>query len=127
MPPAAAHLNTLLPSPIYFHGPFVGVDKLMEIFQRLQLPERVPTPNGEGTEPTQFDLAKSVHWVINSENDHPHQREHHFHNHRGGKRGFKRKFAMHGNQDHRDSDEEDSSATPPINDIYRIRQQKRVK
>lgn len=130
MPPAAAHVNSLLPSPVYFHGPFVGVDKLMEVFQRLQLPEKVPSPNGEGTDHTQFDLAKSVHWVMNSENDHNHQREfHHHHNHhRGGKRGFKRKnFHMHGNQDHRDSDEEDNSAAPPMNDIYRIRQQKRVK
>lgn len=128
MPPAAAHLNSLLPLPVYFHGPFVGVDKLMEVFQRLHLPEKPPSPNGEGTDPSQFDLAKSVHWVMNSENDHPNPREHNFHNHRGGKRGFKRKgFGMHSNQDHHDSDDDDSSAAPPTNDIYRIRQQKRVK
>lgn len=128
MPPAAAHLNSLLPSSVYFQGPFVGVDKLMEVFQRLQLPEKAPSPNGEGADQSQFDLAKSLHWVINPENDHPHPREHHFHNHRGGKRGFKRKgFGMHGNHDQRDSDDDDSNAAPPINDIYRIRQQKRVK
>ncbi|XP_021945266.1 protein suppressor of forked [Folsomia candida] len=133
MPPAAAHLNTLLPPPMYFHGPFVGVEKLMDIFARLQLPEDVPTANGEGCEPSQFDLAKSVHWVVNSENENHHNNNHHQghqNNMRGGggRRGAKRRIGMGGGaQNHHDSEDEDSAVAPPLNDLYRVRQQKRHK
>lgn len=53
-----------------------------------------------------FDLAKSVHWVVDVDN--------------GGRK--KRKI---GGGD--ESDDDDASGAPPINDIYRQRQQKRVK
>jgi len=136
MPPAAAHLNTLLPPPIYFHGPFVAVDKLMEIFQRLVLPDESAPPTGEGCDPSQFDIAKSVHWVVNQDpennSSHHHQHgSHGYHNNqtggRGGRRGPKRKMGNHQNQHHVDSEDEDTSVQPPANDIYRVRQQKRVK
>lgn len=39
MPPAVAHLCTLLPPPNCFRGPFVHVDHLMDIFNRIQLPD----------------------------------------------------------------------------------------
>lgn len=39
LPPAAAHLCTLLPPPHCFRGPFVHIDILMDIFNRIYLPD----------------------------------------------------------------------------------------
>lgn len=39
LPPAAAQLCTMLPPPGCFRGPFVAVDLLMDVFNRIQLPE----------------------------------------------------------------------------------------
>ena len=119
---------------MYFHGPFVAVDQLMEIFRRLQLPDSPPQPTGEGVDPHQFDLAKSIHWVINAEreNEEPTEpiKEHH-NNHFGKpRRGFKRRFPRgghHGHGGHESEEEVDTTFVPPQNDIYRNRQQKRVK
>jgi len=135
IPPAAAHLNSIIPPPMYFHGPFVAVDQLMDIFRRLQLPDGHPRPTGEGVDPHQFDLAKSVHWVINSERDgeepQEHPKEHHANNNNfRGRRGFKRRFPRGGHHGGHESEEEAEAANnfmPPQNDIYRNRQQKRVK
>ncbi|XP_054289118.1 protein suppressor of forked isoform X2 [Macrosteles quadrilineatus] len=107
LPPAAAHLCTLLPPPNCFHGPFVVVDSLIDIFNKIQIPETPPALLGEnGCDTKLFDLAKSVHWVVDVDN--------------GGRK--KRKI---GGGD--ESDDDDASGAPPINDIYRQRQQKRVK
>lgn len=38
-PPALAALCSILPPPISFRGPFVAVDKLIDIFNRIQLPD----------------------------------------------------------------------------------------
>lgn len=38
-PPALAQLCGMLPPPQCFRGPFVSVDKLMDIFNRIQLPD----------------------------------------------------------------------------------------
>lgn len=38
-PPAAAHLCTLLPPPSCFRGPFVHVDQLIDVFNRIHLPD----------------------------------------------------------------------------------------
>lgn len=54
-----------------------------------------------------FDLAKSVHWVVDVSAD--------------GKR--KRRSGLGAE----DSEDEDQQGAPPLNDIYRQRQQKRVK
>jgi cleavage stimulation factor subunit 3 len=57
-----------------------------------------------------FDLAKSVHWIVDDSsytND-----------------GGKRRRLLPGGAD--DSDDENASA-PPTHDIYRLRQQKRLK
>jgi len=144
MPPAAAHLVSLVPPPHYFHGPFVAVDPLMELFRRLQLPDAAPPPTGEGADPNQFELAKSVHWVMNAEReeetgdrdrDRDRDRDHH-NNYSGGRRrgGFKRRFhhrgGHHGGRHGHDSEDDagdTNSFAPPQNDIYRSRQQKRVK
>ncbi len=117
---------------MYFHGPFVAVDPLMEIFRRLQLPDSAPQPTGEGADPHQFDLAKSIHWVVNPKEEpeeHVEQvkSEHHNNHFSKGRRGFKRRFRG-GHHGHGESEnEEDSGFAPPQNDIYRNRQQKRVK
>ncbi|XP_014240504.1 protein suppressor of forked isoform X2 [Cimex lectularius] len=105
MPPAVGHLCSLLPPPQCFHGPFVAVERLMDIFAKIQLPETPPTPQGDnGCDTRLFELAKSVHWVVENED---------------GTITKRRKLGE-------DSDDEDNMA-PPINDIYRLRQQKRVK
>lgn len=57
-----------------------------------------------------FDLAKSVHWIIDENqttND-----------------GLKRRRIVPGGDD---SDDEAQGTAPPPNDIYRLRQQKRMK
>ena len=56
-----------------------------------------------------FDLAKSVHWIVD---DSSYTNE-----------GVKRRRLLPGGND--DSDDENASA-PPIHDIYRLRQQKRL-
>ncbi|KAL1140992.1 hypothetical protein AAG570_000918, partial [Ranatra chinensis] len=107
MPPAVAHLCSLLPPPQCFHGPFVAVEKLMDIFSKIQLPDTPPVPQGDnGCDTRLFDLAKSVHWIIDNED--------------GGVGSVKRRKVGD------ESDDEDHMA-PPVNDIYRQRQQKRVK
>jgi cleavage stimulation factor subunit 3 len=132
MPPAVAYVNTLLPPPTYFHGPFVAVDKLMEIFHRLQLPDRVPPPTGEGVDPSVFDIAKAANWNPEIHEDNTVTRDQQ--NNRGGRRAFKRKGGngpddkrQTGNAVNHESEDDESSSAPPVNDIYRYRQQKRVK
>src|SRR5699024_1035129 len=49
-PPVAAHLCTLLPPPACFRGPFVNIDLLMDIFNRIQLPDTVPQPTENGAD-----------------------------------------------------------------------------
>ena len=39
MPPAVSDLCHNLPPPMSFNGPFVIVDKLMELFAKAQIPE----------------------------------------------------------------------------------------
>ncbi|KAF0313875.1 Protein suppressor of forked [Amphibalanus amphitrite] len=103
LPPAAYSLCQMMPPPRSFHGPFVGVDALLAIFEKMELPDKAPEPGAtNGHSGSQFEMAKSVHWIV--ERDAP-------------GRAKKR---------NNDSDEEDAQA-PPVNDIYRQRQQKRVK
>lgn len=105
MPPAVGHLCSLLPPPQCFHGPFVAVDRLIDIFSKIQLPDTPPVPQGDnGCDTRLFDLAKSVHWIVDNDE---------------GGTVKRRKLGE-------DSDDEENMA-PPINDIYRLRQQKRVK
>lgn len=40
MPPAVAYLCTLLPPPNCFTGPFVSTDHLIDIFNRIKLPDK---------------------------------------------------------------------------------------
>lgn len=105
MPPAVAHLCSLIPPPQCFHGPFVAIDRLIDIFTKIQLPDTPPVPQGDnGCDTRLFDLAKSVHWIVDNDDSGAVKR---------------RKLGE-------DSDDEENIA-PPVNDIYRLRQQKRVK
>ena len=127
LPPAASHLCSLLPPPHCFHGPFVLVDPVMELIKHLDLTE-TGGPLGNTSENARlFDLARSVHWVPKHEPGAERSG-------RGGGGGGKRSAPV-GDE----SEEEDTTASagtvgpvgpttgPPPNDIYRKRQQKRVK
>nr|CAG4643764.1 EOG090X026K [Lepidurus arcticus] len=111
MPPATSHLCSILPPPDHFQGPFVRVDDLLDLFIRLTLPDTAVgqpySENGEGL--ALFDQVRSVQWGQGDGGD--------------GKRK-KRTAAM---AVHEESDDEDSQSGPPAKDIYRQRQQKRVK
>lgn len=141
MPPAAAQLCTILPPPGCFRGPFVAVDLLMDVFSRIQLPDHgkkfffilnfilkkflsfmsiiiyqsllliAPLPIADnGCDTKLFDLAKSVHWIVDETHD-------------GTGISSKRRRTRLGGEDSEDED----LPPPPVNDIYRQRQQKRVK
>lgn len=56
-----------------------------------------------------FDLAKSVHWIVDDSTY-------------SGDGGLKRKRIVTGEDE---SDDEGQASAPPINDLYRLRQQKR--
>ncbi|PSN52680.1 Cleavage stimulation factor subunit 3 [Blattella germanica] len=118
-PPAVAQLCTLLPPPGCFRGPFVAVDLLMDVFSKIQLPETAPSPTADnGCDTKLFDLAKSVHWIVDEGQE--------------GTltlpgSGVVKKRRKLGERIGEDSEDDDLSGAPPVNDIYRQRQQKRVK
>lgn len=72
-----------------------------------------PLPSGDpGCDIKIFDLAKSVHWIVDDSmctGDTP-------------AAGVKRRRMLPGGDD---SDEETPTPAPPVHDIYRLRQQKR--
>lgn len=103
VPPVAAHLMTLLPPPSCFQGPFVMVDDFIQLTLESEIPE--PAPSGlPDTEMGPLNGVEGGEDGIEVDQN---------------KRGVKRPGADH------ESDDE-SSAAPPENDIYRSRQQKRV-
>ncbi|XP_026478167.1 protein suppressor of forked isoform X2 [Ctenocephalides felis] len=107
MPPGLAQLTAELPPPSCFHGPFVSIDLLLEHLDRLALANiQRPTHDLNSSEARQFDMAKSVHWIVDDTN------------------GMIRKRRKVGGED---SDDDDINGAPPTHDIYRQRQQKRVK
>ncbi|PNF15153.1 Protein suppressor of forked [Cryptotermes secundus] len=122
-PPAVAQLCTLLPPPGCFRGPFVAVDMLMDVFSKIQLPETAPSPTADnGCDTKLFDLAKSVHWIVDEGQEGTLSLP-------GS--GTKRRRKL-GTGDRlvvgiEDSEDDELSGAPPVNDIYRQRQQKRVK
>ena len=64
-PPSAGDLLKLLPPPSCFQGPHVIVDRLMETFAKIRLPDKMPSAGTDAGHSTKlFDLAKSVHWVV---------------------------------------------------------------
>lgn len=110
-PPALASLCARLPPPACFRGPFVVVDLMIEIFNKIQLPDSSPLPAGDnGCSTKLFDLAKSVHWIVDDST-------------MSGDSGLKRRRIIPGGDD--SDDEGANAAPPPAHDIYRLRQQKR--
>ncbi|XP_029406026.2 protein suppressor of forked [Bactrocera neohumeralis] len=110
-PPALASLCAQLPPPVSFRGPFVSIEMLFDIFNRIKLPDAVPLPVGDhGCDTKLFDLAKSVHWIVDDSVC------------TGDAGSLKRRRMLPGGDD---SDEEGQTPAPPANDIYRLRQQKR--
>jgi len=105
LPPSASELNMVLPPPQCFKGPFVDVDKLCEVFDKIRLPDTAAaTTTGTETNSVKlFDLAKSVQWIVGAEDS--------------------RKRKSMGRND--DSDD-DSNVSAPANDIFRKRQQKKM-
>nr|CAG4641502.1 EOG090X026K [Eurycercus lamellatus] len=116
LPPAASQLCSMLPPPNCFHGPFVLVDPVLELIKHLDISETgVPLTNTPENAKL-FDMARSVHWLPKDTGT--------------GERQVKTKRGMG-----EESEEEEVATTtsapptggPPPNDIYRKRQQKRVK
>ena len=111
MPPSAFQLCGILPPPNCFHGPFVILDHLMEKIKHSIVPEiGVPLSAPANPEASKlFELARSVVYLPKEEKnvERPH----------GKKRAGE------------ESDEEEAAGPggPPSNDIYRKRQQRRVK
>ncbi|TNM91208.1 hypothetical protein fugu_003497 [Takifugu bimaculatus] len=105
VPPPAVVLMKLLPPPTCFTGPFVQVDELMETFRRCMLPETVDAA---------VELITGRPLDAAGDGNGPME------NHAVAK-SLKRPNA--------DSDEEDDkgAVAPPIHDIYRSRQQKRIR
>uniref|UniRef100_A0A8C1HGW0 Cleavage stimulation factor subunit 3 n=1 Tax=Cyprinus carpio carpio TaxID=630221 RepID=A0A8C1HGW0_CYPCA len=106
VPPTAVILMKLLPPPSCFSGPFVQVDELMESLRRCVLPETVDAA---------VEMITGKQFEMSSEGNGPVE------NHAVANKSLKRPNA--------DSDEEEDkgSIAPPIHDIYRVRQQKRVR
>ncbi|EDW00078.1 GH12049 [Drosophila grimshawi] len=115
-PPALAALCAALPPPNSFRGPFVSVELLFDIFMRLNLPESAPQPNGDNDLTLKiFDLAKSVHWIVDTSTYTGVQ-------HSVTAMAPRRRRLLPGGDD---SDDELQTTAPPTNDIYRLRQLKR--
>ncbi|XP_025943510.1 cleavage stimulation factor subunit 3 isoform X3 [Apteryx rowi] len=106
VPPAAVVLMKLLPPPVCFQGPFVQVDELMEIFRRCKLPETVD----EAVRIITGGLPE-----ITVEGNGPVENN-----------AMLNKAVKRPNEDS-DDDEEKGSVVPPVHDIYRARQQKRIR
>lgn len=106
VPPAAVVLMKLLPPPSCFTGPFVQVDEMMEALRRCVLPDTVDAA---------VELITGKQLEMSSEGNGPVE------NHSVANKSLKRPNA--------DSDEEEDkgSIAPPIHDIYRARQQKRIR
>ncbi|XP_061670217.1 cleavage stimulation factor subunit 3 isoform X2 [Syngnathoides biaculeatus] len=105
VPPVAVLLMKLLPPPTCFTGPFVRVDELIETFRRCTLPETVEA---------------AVELITGRQPDGGGEGNGAVENHAATK-ALKRPNA--------DSDEEEDkgSVAPPVHDIYRARQQKRIR
>ncbi|KAK7151464.1 hypothetical protein R3I94_007951 [Phoxinus phoxinus] len=106
VPPTAVVLMKMLPPPSCFTGPFVQIDELMDSLRRCVLPETVDAA---------VELITGKQLDMTSEGNGPVE------NHAVANKSLKRPNA--------DSDEEDDkgSIAPPIHDIYRARQQKRIR
>lgn len=108
LPPAALALCRMMPPPRCFHGPFVAVDRLMQLVASTPA-SLAATDSSLSADSSQngvqgvshFQTAMGARWSMPGAKKRP-----------PGTAG---------------SDDEGTNSAPPINDIYRQRQQKRVK
>ncbi|CAJ0925986.1 unnamed protein product [Ranitomeya imitator] len=96
----------LLPPPLCYQGPFVQVDELMEIFRRCKIPDTVEEAvrvitGGQAELLMEGNGPVEVSTLVN-------------------------KAVKRPNEDS-DDDEEKGAVVPPVHDIYRARQQKRIR
>ncbi|KAE8606734.1 hypothetical protein XENTR_v10010834 [Xenopus tropicalis] len=106
VPPAAVILMKLLPPPICFQGPFVQVDEIMEILRRCKLPDTVEEA---------VRIITGSQAEMNMEGNGPVEVN-----------TLLNKSVKRPNEDS-DDEEEKGSVVPPVHDIYRTRQQKRIR
>ncbi|PVD28191.1 hypothetical protein C0Q70_10777 [Pomacea canaliculata] len=104
-PPAAAALLQLMPPPQCFMGPHVIMDKFLEHMMNLKLPS-APVGVTNGTD-GQFRIDPGTQYSMEI--------------------AMGSRKRRHTDQDESDEETNDSSLSAPINDIYRSRQQKKVK
>ncbi|XP_059832079.1 cleavage stimulation factor subunit 3 isoform X1 [Mobula hypostoma] len=107
VPPASVLLMKLLPPPMCFQGPFVQVDELIEVLRRCQLPDTVE----QAVELITGGQAETV-----AEGNGPIEND----------AVIKKPLKRAANEDS-DEEEEKGAVAPPVHDIYRARQQKRVR
>lgn len=132
LPPVAAEVCQLLPPPTSFAGPFVIVDRLMEVFRSLNLPDHFPGPVGKSDYSTKlFDTASAASWSTEggAQGGTAHDGKSHTASSTGGGGGDidpdrKRKIKEEGGYG---SDDDFDWSNAPANDIYRKRQQRRIK
>lgn len=117
-PPAVAHLMSILPPPVCFSGPFVGVDVLIEKFREAKLPEKIALPSGDPTEnglpanPKMEEVRKDMYYLLANTTD-PAQII---------QEGGSAAMSARKRRETQDDDLSES-AVPPAQDIYRMRQQ----
>ena len=121
IPQAAAELCQSLPPPACFQGPFVVVDRLMESFMSMQLPKELIVPRhiNNGHSIRLFDTAKANEFASELSTSRGGSRE------RSATPSDSRKRRK--SRDKKSDDEDDAGSSAPVNDIYRQRQQKRMK
>ena len=152
LPPSAEVLCQSLPPPDSFQGPFVIVDRMMESFMNMRLPnEYIPpslTANDYSHSPRLFDTAKAAAWnetapenisssIQNRNNDGESLQERNFSISKDrsispngsalSENNKRMRFSKSRSREPRSEDEEDSNLSAPINDIYRKRQQNKQK
>ncbi|XP_059095388.1 cleavage stimulation factor subunit 3-like isoform X2 [Tigriopus californicus] len=118
MPPAAAELCQNLPPPQSFQGPFVVVDRLMELFTHISLPDKLEVAESNGHSTKQFETARSTTWAVDNGPQESRKRK-------SGGAALPAGGGAGGGAD--ESDDDSSNISAPINDIYRKRQQKRMR
>ena len=144
LPVAAAALCQLIPPPVCFQGPFVVVDRLMDVFMTMRLPNEhnASLPN-KSLNDSNVHKSRNLH-SANSEyyngitsstlSNGQQEREcivdinRNRSNTPVGSEASKRiRPSKHGRRDPRSDDEEEICTPAPINDVYRQRQQKKIK
>ena len=144
LPPAAEVLCQTLPPPDSFQGPFVQVDRMMESFMNMRLPNEYIPPTLTGNDYSHssrlFDTAKAAAWndpppdgissSINSDNGERELSKARSISPSGSAlsdNAKRMRFSKSRSREPRSDDEEDSNSSAPVNDLYRQRQQKKNK